>query len=125
MAENDGEGLELLERIPLGSGERKEADPIIARAKLKQGVDEDEAVLRSRLEKEPGDLESRFKLAKLLAVSERYEEALGEFLAIVKQDRSYAEDGARKAMIEIFDILGRESELAERYRAELAKALYS
>jgi putative thioredoxin len=126
MSEGDQAGaLDSLEKISLASEERKEADRLIARLKLRSDGNLDEAKLRAAVQSDPKNLEARFDLAQNLAANEKFEEALAEFLAVVKADRGFRDDGARKAMIQIFEVLGSDNPLTDKYRSELAKVLFS
>ena len=122
--ENDA-ALEYLEKISPVDDARKEADRLIARLKLQSGAAENENVLREKVKAEPSNLAARFDLAQALAGAEKYEEALNEFLTIVRTDRNYQDDGARKAMLQIFEVLGPDDPLTDKYRSELAKVLFS
>jgi putative thioredoxin len=119
----DDEALALLERVDSGP-KRQEADRLAAAIRIRQSGAGDEAGLRERVEANPGDLEARFALAQAMAAAGGYEEALDHYLEIVKRDRGFRDDGGRKAMLDIFDLLGPGDELADRFRSELAKVLF-
>ena len=117
--------ITFLDRISPGIPERKEADLLIAHSHLSQDSGEDVLVLKERVATDPSDMQARFSLARCLAAAEDYEAALEEFLVILGKDRSLEDDGARKFMIQIFEILGPGNELSDRFRSEMAKVLFS
>jgi putative thioredoxin len=123
--ENDAQTL--LTRIPNTAPEHPAAQQLLAQLRLKQtGASAgDEQKYRDRLAADPNDLDARFELSQVLAAVGRFEEALTELLTIVKKDRKFRDEGARKAMLEIFEVIGARSDLAEHYRSELAKVLFS
>ena len=126
MNAGDRDGaLETLERISPAAEERKIADRLIARLQLQGDQSADEATLRQKLAAQPDSVEARFDLAQALAANEKFEEALSEFLDIVKSDRQFRDDGARKAMVQIFDVLAPDDPLIDKYRSELATVLFS
>jgi putative thioredoxin len=125
MSEGDNEkAQEYLDKVSIVADERKEADRLLARLNLQSGAAENLTALRERVKAEPDNLAARFELAQALAGAERYEEALPAFLAIVKTDRQFQDDGARKAMVQIFEVLGSDDPLTDKYRSELAAALF-
>jgi len=123
----EADALALLGRVPLNAPEYAAAQQLTAQLRLKQNGASagDEQQYREKLAANPNDVEARFDLSQVLAASGRYEEALVELLEIVKKDRKFRDDGARKAILEIFEVVGARSALAENYRSELAKVLFS
>jgi putative thioredoxin len=121
---DDAEALVVLDRIPPGP-RRQDADRLAAEIRIKQGGGGDEHTLRAKLAANPGDLDARFLLAQVLAAASRHDEALAEYLEIVRRDRTFRDGAARKAMLDIFDLLGPQSEITSHYRSELAKVLFS
>jgi putative thioredoxin len=127
LAMNSGDhdaALSYLDQVSIVAEERKEADRMIARLRLQSGAAQDLKTLRDRVDGEPKNVAARFELAQALAGVEKYDEALKEFLAIVKTDRSFQDDGARKAMVQIFEVLGSDDPLTDKYRSELAAVLF-
>jgi putative thioredoxin len=127
LAMNEGDNdaaLQYLDKISIVDAQRKEADRLIARLQLQSGAAENLTALHDKVKSDPNNLAARFELAHALAGAERYAEALDEFLKIVKTDRTFQDDGARKAMIQIFEVLGSEDPLTDKYRSDLAAVLF-
>jgi len=80
--------------------------------------------LTVRAKKEPENLPLQFDLATALAAEGKYPEALEGYLNIVRKNRAFKDDGARKAMLQLFEIIGPRSPLAESYREKLASILF-
>jgi putative thioredoxin len=79
--------------------------------------------LRQRVSADPDDHEARLQLAHLLVARRAYREAMEELLHVVRTDRRYRDDAARKTMLQIFEILGNDGELVGEFRRKLASAM--
>jgi len=113
-------------------GQAEAAQPLLAsiapgdrqhypRAQALQALVEFQAAVEGA---EESDLDRQYAEAARLALAEDYEGALQGFLAIVTTDRRYRDDGARKAMLALFDLLGRDADLTKQYQQKLMMALY-
>jgi putative thioredoxin len=67
----------------------------------------------------PDDLAARFALGSAHAAAAEWEPALGELLEVVKRSRKFRDDGARKAMLAIFDHLGSDHPAVSAARRQL------
>lgn len=80
--------------------------------------------LTARLAANPRDSQASYLLAVHQAAEGQLETALEGFLSLLKRDRAYGDDAARKAMLLIFDLLGGEGPMVQAYRNKLIRALY-
>ncbi len=78
-----------------------------------------EEALRARLEASPDDLDVRLALGCCLATQERWKDALETLLEVVKRNNRHQDAAARKAMVTIFDLIGRQHELSDHYVRQL------
>jgi putative thioredoxin len=125
-AGDTAEALALLERVLPSAPVAADAERFAAELRMRAGAaDGDEPALRARVTTNPDDLDARLALARHLAATGAHEPALEQFLEVVRRDRTHADEAARKAMLDLFEVIGPRAPLTERYRSELAKALFS
>ncbi|MFO0910808.1 MAG: tetratricopeptide repeat protein [Isosphaeraceae bacterium] len=79
---------------------------------------------RAAVAAQPDDPALKLPLAEALAASGAYEEALETCLGLVENHRKAFGEPARLVMLNIFQILPPDSELANEYRRRLSAALY-
>ena len=98
-----------------------------ARLKLvTAGSGADPAVLKARIDANAGDLDARLQLANALALAHDYRPALEHLLEIVRRERKWQDEAARKAMLDLFTVLGSDPQyhdLVREFRIQLARTL--
>lgn len=83
------------------------------------------APLLARIEANPKDHEARFELAQACLSAGQEEEAIDALLEIVRRDRAWNEEAARKQLLTIFEALGPKHELTLSGRRQLSSILFS
>lgn len=130
-AEHYDAASKCLAEVELEPGERETAmrfDSLKARLAALEAVKDLPATeeLSAALAANPADHKARFDLAHALIAEGAFAAALEHLLTIVRADRKWNEEGARKAMINVFNILAGDegsAELVLSFRRRLATAL--
>ncbi|MBU3890291.1 thioredoxin [Methylosinus sporium] len=81
--------------------------------------------LQKRVAFDPDDLQARFDLALALNAKGKRDEAATALLDIIRKDRSWSDDGARKQLIQFFDAWGPLDKATIGARRRLSSLLFS
>jgi putative thioredoxin len=116
----------VLAQVP----EAKRVDPaiasIIAAIELaeKSAALGDTAELEARVNENPNDHQARFDLAMALAAKDRRDDAVDALIDIIKRDRTWDDDGARRQLLQFFDAWGPMDESSVAGRRKLSAVLF-
>ena len=83
------------------------------------------AELEQKVAANPADHQARFELATALNAGGQRSEATHQLLEIVKRDRKWNEDGARKQLVQFFEAWGPADEATVEGRKQLSTILFS
>jgi putative thioredoxin len=123
--------LEGAKRFLAMAPQAKANDPAIAGARAAIELAEqaaslgDLADLQRRVEANPLDHQARFDLAVALNAKGRREDAVDHLLEIVRRDRTWNEDGARKQLVQFFEAWGPTDEMTVAGRRRLSSILFA
>ncbi len=110
-------------------GKRSEAPVAAARAALELADQAKSlgpiAELERKVAADPRDHQSRYDLAIALNAKNRRQEALDHLIEIVRRDRKWNDDGARKQLVQLFDAWGPTDEATVAGRKRLSSILFS
>ena len=113
----------------VGPEGQNDPDVTSARAALQlagQTADSGEvAELRTKVGANPKDYEARFDLANALNAEGDREGAMNELLEIVRMDRNWNDEAARKQLVTFFDAWGASDELTIAGRQQLSAILFA
>lgn len=85
----------------------------------------DLAGLEAAIASNPADHQSRYDLAVGMAARGENEAAAGHLLEIIRKDRKWNEEAARKQLVRLFEILGPENPVTMDARRKLSAILFS
>ena len=111
--------------------EAKRNDPAVAAARAALEVSEQAkavgpiADLEAKVAANPLDHQARFDLALALNGKGQRQEAVDNLLEIVKRDRKWNDDGARKQLVQFFEAWGPTDEATVNGRKRLSSILFS
>jgi len=117
----------FLEQVPAD----KQDAPAVAAVRTKIALAEqvaklgDPAELERRLAADPADHQARFDLALICNARGERDAAADHLLAIMKADRQWEDDGARKKLLELFEAWGMTDRATLAGRRKLSSLLFS
>ena len=107
------------------TGDSREKVAAAIDLELDSGAAGDLAALHATVNANPNDHQARFDLAMALYAAGQMEGAADELLEIVRRDRNWNEEGARKQLVKFFEAWGPTHELTLSSRRRLSSLLFS
>lgn len=108
---------ETADRVPFGSDHSDAAEAIKALSRIFQYLETPDSL-------DDAPVKPDYLEATRLLRDGKNEAALEGFIDVIKRNRYYDDDGARKAVIAVFKLLGEDHETTRAYRNPFANALY-
>lgn len=115
-------GLVPPDQQSIAAVERVKAALELAR---KAGPDDNRATLETLLEANPDDHQARYDLAVALAARGQKAEAVDHLLTVVRRNRSWNEEAARKQLVQLFEAWGPKDPATVDGRRRLSSLLFS
>ena len=117
---------EALDSLPREEQDKPEVVAMRAQMLFDKVASEAPAIedLNAMLLADEKNSEARYQLAAQLVMQGQLETALEHLLVLMRSDREYEDDAARKAMIQVFDILGGDHPITKTYRTRMFNYLY-
>ncbi|HXP78109.1 MAG TPA: thioredoxin [Stellaceae bacterium] len=81
--------------------------------------------LKARIERDPKDFEARYELAAALFAAGEREAAVDELLEIIRRNRAWNEEAARKQLLKFFEAMGPTDPLTVAARRRLSSILFA
>jgi putative thioredoxin len=91
----------------------------------KAGPADNRGELEQKLKADPADLQARFDLAVALAAHGQKSEAVDHLLELVRRDRKWNDEAARKQLVQLFEAWGFKDPAAIDGRRRLSSILFS
>ena len=117
------DGLDYIASLEPDMQKQAEIGALQTHMEILQASGDEESVLLEQLQQQD-EPETRFRLAASYVVADDYEQALEQLLKIVEKDREFRDDIGRRSMLALFDLLGREHPLTEKYWTRLSSYLH-
>tara|TARA_B100000579_G_C22800004_1_gene839234 strand:+ start:864 stop:1745 length:882 start_codon:yes stop_codon:yes gene_type:complete len=116
---------EYVNLVELGTPQYKQAHALLAQLEFGQKCHEagGRSKCAERVLSDSSDTEGHYLLACCQAAEGEFEEALNTWLDLATKNPGYADDGAKKAMISVFHLIGRENDMVKDFQRRLYQAL--
>jgi putative thioredoxin len=124
------EAADWVERAVLGSALGAEGERLAAEIRTRSTASpsasaaSDYEQVAAEAAARPDDGAAQLAFARWLAGAQRHEEALTAYLSSIRLDPKLDDEAARRGMLDLFAVLGSEHDLTQRFRREMARALY-
>jgi putative thioredoxin len=119
---------QTLERAPKESAGHAELAAVRASLELAEAGAKAKGALgdlKARIERDPKDFEARYELSAALFAAGEREAAVDELLEIIRRNRAWNEEAARKQLLKFFEAMGPTDPLTVAARRRLSSILFA